>query len=492
MPISKVGILRTDGSSNAPSSGPYIPLYSVLFYYGKTSDFANTPSGTLNLDYYRPYQEIYNPAAIFYNADGSTSTLKSNPLISCINIDSNWNTLNGLCLAPTTNLPNTGATLFDSFTHDPATLVRSKIYNALGTSPGEPPSYLFNYIPQTGAHTHNHSANNIADALRGIQFGNINGYTNTFAGINAIAVQPILRDPRLSTNLNEVYAEKKLYYLPKDVLVLGNNLPTNNYNTGDIFHTNSANNLVLPLIAKSDNVGVLNIANTLSFYLSTNTVLNHNHNVFPLAQKKKSRKINQTGYLLTNAGLHSHQLTYTSNVSLRSKIMKAWVTNKDVTPIANGVIIGYSIGNNTLYQGTYSNSAGLPVNWHFCDGTKGTPDLRGYFIYANFDSANNSHDTVFNSANTLTIQSITVAANGNHSHLGPQTGVEVGAGTPVDIGSHSFEDVLNHTHKVVNAASFKYTPTDTANVTSVLVGQTYTYTPPQVQLAFIMFNNTIT
>jgi hypothetical protein len=491
MPISKVGLVRTDGSTNSASGGPYIPLYSVLFYYGNNSDFANTSSGTLGIDYYRSYVEIFDPIATYYRADGSSTIYKGNPIISCIGQDANWDTQTGVCTAASTNLPNTGATLFDTFTHNPSTMVRTNVYNVLGALASDQTSLINTYIPQTGAYSHNHSANNIAEVLRGIQFGKVNGTSGLYDGINAIAVQPILRDPRLSTNLNEVYTEKKLYFLPKNVIVFGNSLPTNNYTRGDTFHSKSATNLVLPLIAKADNVGVLNIANTLSFYLSTNTVLNHNHNVFPLVTKHTSKKTGQTGYQLTDAGLHSHQLTYTSNVAIRSKILKAWVTNKDVTPLANGIIIGYSIGKNTLYQGTYSNSASLPINWHFCDGNKGTPDLRGYFIYANFDPANNSHDAVYNSSNTLTIQNITVAANGNHSHLGPQTGSIVGTGTPIDIGSHSYETYLNHTHNTVNATSFLQSPTDIANTTNILVGQSYTYTPPQVQLAFIMYNNTI-
>ena len=172
--------------------------------------------------------------------------------------------------------------------------------------------------------------------------------------------------------------------------------------------------------------------------------------------------------------------------------MKAWVTTSDDTPIANGVIIGYSIGRNTLYPGTYSNSQVLPVNWHFCDGNNGTPDLRGYFIYANFDASNTCHNTVLYSSNTMTIGSISMAANGNHSHLGPLTGTESSTGTAVDLGSHSYESSLDHVHTVSTADSFKYATTDTSNTTNIKVGQSFTYVPPRVQLAFIMYNENIT
>jgi hypothetical protein len=487
MPISKAGLLRTDGLSSAPKEQTYVPLYSVLFYYGKDNEFT---SGTLNLDNYRNYQEIYFPNITIYNADGTPSLLKCDPLVTCINADANWNSNTGVCFAPTTTLPNTGATLFESHTHNPTTLVRTNVYNALGAAPGEQTGPQ-SYIEQKGSYTHFHTANNIAAGLRGVQYGRYDGFANRVAGINAVAVKPILRDPQLVTNLNEVYNEKKLTYLPKNIVVFGNNLPSNAYSRSDDYHSNTATGKVLPLICKSDNVGALLIANSLTFSITSSTVTNHNHSGVMPSQKRKSKKSGQLGYIVNDAGVHNHAVTYTSNVATRSKILKGWITTQNNTPIANGVIIGYSIGLNTLYQGIYSNSEVLPVNWHFCDGNNGTPDLRGYFIYANFDAANNCHDTVFSSSNTLTISSISMAANGNHSHLGPLTGQEVGSGTPTDIGSHSYEDALNHTHAISTASTFKYNITDTQDVTNIIAGQSYSYVPPRVQLAFIMYNENI-
>lgn len=489
MPLS-FGNFRTDGNTNSPAGrDPYIPLYSVLFYYGKTSDFANTSSGTLDVDYYRTYAEITKQAATFYNSDGTSSSLKSNPLISCVSLDNDWKNQTGLCIASSTNLPNTAATLFNPVTHDPSTMVKTAIYNSFGLFSGERSSGE-TYIPQTSASTHAHAANNIAAALRSYSFGDPTVDLSSFTGINSIAVRPIIRDPKLTTTVT-TYAEKKLNYLPKNVIVFGNNLPSNNYSQDDIGHTNKVNGQVLPLLAKVDDVGVLNIANTLSFTVSTNTAPNHNHNIFPLSTKPKSTKTNQTAYKVVDAGLHTHQVTYTSNVTIRSKILKSYITNKDVTPIANGVIIGFSIGKNTLYPDTYTNSQILPVNWHFCDGNNGTPDLRGYYIYANFDSSNNCHDTVYNSTNTITINSITMAANGNHSHIGPITGQTIANGTPTNIGSHSFEDSLNHVHTISTAVSFLANPTDTLNTLNITTGQSYTFAPPSTQIAFIMYNSAI-
>lgn len=490
MPITR-SLFRTDGQSNAPrlTSNTYVPFYAVLFWYDNDANFTNTPSGTLDTEYYRKYSDLYYPLATFYNQDDTYSSLRSSPLIYCVGTDNNWKSTTGKCYSPTTNLPNTGATLFQSFSHNPATLGRTKVYNSLGSYSGDSLSLTETYIEQFGEETHIHSTNNIAQGLRSIQYG-VKDADSNYQGLNAIAVKPILRDPKLSTTISG-YNDTRLSYFPKGVIVFGNSLPTAYYSRDDNLHVETANGNVLPLIALNENVGVLGSSNTLSYTLSSNSAPLHDHNTQPVFRKYKSDKPNQTAYRIVESGVHTHNTTYTANVALRSKILRAWITTSDQTPISNGVIIGYSIGATSLYEGQEANSISLPVNWHFCDGKNGTPDLRGYYIYANFDTANNCHDTIYNTSNTFLITSINIAANGNHSHLGPLTGTEVGIGLVTDTGSHTFEDVLDHTHAISNTTSFKYIPSDTSNATNIRVGQSYTYTPPSASLAFIMYNNTI-
>ena len=489
MAVSK-SLFRTDGQSNAPKgANNYVPFYSVLFWYDNDANFVNTPSGTLDKDYYRKYSELYYPAATYYYPDGTFDSLRSSPIIACVNADANWKTTTGLCTVPITSLPNTGATLFDTNTHNPITIGRTKIYNALGSYSGDVLSTTEYYFEQRSDHTHLHSTNNIANGLRSIQYGVQDGLGN-YQGINAIAVKPILRDPKLSTIVTG-YTDSKLSYFPKGVIVFGNSLPSQYYSRNDNLHSATANGLILPLLALNDNIGVVGIANTLSFTISSNSSPIHNHSAQPPIRNYKSSKTDQTAYRLVDAGIHTHNTTYTANVALRSKILRAWITTSDQTPISNGVIIGYSIGATSLYEGQEANSISLPVNWHFCDGSNGTPDLRGYYIYANFNTANTYHDVVFNTSNTYLITSISMSANGKHSHLGPQTGTEVGIGLATDIGSHTFEDALDHVHTASNTTSFKYTPADSANATNIIVGQSYSYTPPTLGLAFIMYNENI-
>lgn len=502
MPLSKVGLVRTDGQANSPKGkDPFIPLYSVLFWYGKDANFVNTASGTLNYDYYRKYTEICYPSATYYNPDGSLSTLQSGAIISCIDVDNGWNANTGRCFAATTNLPNTAATLFNTHTHNPTTLGRTTIYKALGWASGDSQSPNAFYIEQKGDYIHSHNAGNIAGALRSIKYGELapdtgtgtgTGITSTSRdGMRSISVTPILRDPRLTTT-GTGYNDTKLTFLPKDVIVFGNNLPNTYFTQTDNIKSllYKVTNEILPLIAQETNIGVINQTSKgrIDFTISSNTVLNHNHDVVPSVKTYKSFK-NSTAYKVVEAGAHSHQVVYTANVDIRSKILKAWITTSANTPIANGIIIGYSIGQNTLYEGLSANSKGLPVNWHFCDGNNGTPDLRGYYIYANFNSSNTYHNVVLNTSNTVTITGISMQANGNHSHLGPITAQETGIGAAVDIGSHTTETNLDHIHGISTANTFTI---NQANVVNIKVGQTYTYTPPTVKLAFIMYNNTIT
>ena len=494
MPLSGISRLRTDGQINAPKGNlPYVPFYSVLFWYGKDVDFTNTYSGTLNLNYYRQYSEVYYPSAVFYNADGTFNQLQSNPMIACVSLDANWQTATGSCVVPTISMPNTATTLFESFTHGLSTLSRSAVYPVLAASPTDSLSPTLTYIEQTGDNTHAHDVVKLADSFRNLSYGELNG-EGVYDGINAIAVDPILRDPTLSTNIPG-YNDTKLNYLPKNIIVFANTITGANaayYTQDDSGHTSSANGKILPLIAKDSNDGVLGLSNSLIMSVSSNTVLPHNHNLYPATAQKRSNKASQKAYNLIPAGSHSHKITYTANVALRSKILRAWITTSDQTPIANGIIIGYSINRETTgFDGTGSNSYNIPLYWHFCDGTDGTPDLRGYYIYANFDASNTYHDMVYNASNTMVISSIVMEANGNHSHVGPLSGLLTNTGTPLDIGAHSFEDVLDHTHSISTLTEFKYNPTDTANVVNVQASNTYSYTPPTVNFAFIMYNENV-
>jgi hypothetical protein len=491
MPLSTLSRIRTDGPYipyGNSTVNAYVPFYAVLFWYGNDIDFTNTPSGTLNVDYYRQYQEIYYPYAAFYNKDGSFNQQTNNPMICCISANSGWDSNTGLCTVATTNMPVSGATGYVANTHNPATIPRTAVFNTFGYAQGDALSPNVTFIDQHGDATHTHFANNIASQLTNLLYGTDNN-GNVF-GMNSIQVNPILRDPTLTTT-GLTYNDTKLTYFPKNILVFGNNLPSPYYSQNDTSHIINANGYVLPIIASSVS-GLLGTSNSLVLTVQTNTVLNHDHNTIPVKSQPVSAKANQLGYVLLPAGVHSHSVSYSCNVAIQSKILKAYITTSNTTPIANGVIIAYSVGRaSTLFAGLATAGSELPLHWHFCDGTKGTPDLRGYYIYANLDPANTYHNVVNGTSNSLYISSITMAANGAHSHLGPTTGQALGTGAVVDIGSHGYEPALDHTHTLLAGSTFSPYGSGTTPVTNILPGQSYSYTPPTVQLAFIQYNSNI-
>jgi hypothetical protein len=224
MPFART--FRTDGQTNAPRGyKTYVPYNAVLFYYGRVEDFSGTPSGTLNYDNYREYSDIYYPVASYYDESGTLTTLKSNPLISCVISDNNWGANTGVCRSSSTNLPNTGATLFESYTHNPSTLVRSTVYNALGSVSGDLPASNNGIQPATyrlqfGDDTHDHSASGIADSLRSVVYGE-EDYTGTIQGINAIAVNSHYYQIQyylITMNLYQLLTEADLIRLTKKVI----------------------------------------------------------------------------------------------------------------------------------------------------------------------------------------------------------------------------------------------------------------------------------
>ena len=124
--------------------------------------------------------------------------------------------------------------------------------------------------------------------------------------------------------------------------------------------------------------------------------------------------------------------------------------------------------------------AQIPTGWALCNGSGGTPDLRGWFVVGasnDFEpgtttgSATHSHSTV-----------PSLDSGGGHSHgvsitTGNPSGTynrsSVGGSSPVATGNHthtlnSTSSVGNHTHAVAAPTS------------------TYTHTPPYYILYYIM------
>ena len=144
------------------------------------------------------------------------------------------------------------------------------------------------------------------------------------------------------------------------------------------------------------------------------------------------------------------------------------------------------------FSGTFD-SNGYPENpdtnagdtgWHICDGTHGTPDLRGRFILG----ASDSHavgSTGGEETHTLTAEEMpahshsgTTSTNGNHTHGVPDCGDYGGSGNGFDSGDHGVYRHVNTT------SAGNHNHTFTSDNTGG--GAAHNNMPPYYTLSYIM------
>lgn len=149
-------------------------------------------------------------------------------------------------------------------------------------------------------------------------------------------------------------------------------------------------------------------------------------------------------------------------------------------------------GTVTAFSGTFKD--GYPVNkntglvnkeWHLCDGTNGTPDLRNRFIYGG-DGKNNG-TTGGEASVTLTKEKIPA-----HSHTASET--EAGSHTHTittffDGGNDHYNNVsCSYTEYRKGTATVNASGSHTHNITigNTGGGQPHNNMPPYYVLAFMM------
>ena len=190
---------------------------------------------------------------------------------------------------------------------------------------------------------------------------------------------------------------------------------------------------------------------------------------------------------------HSHKTTYEFDVKLKSKSLKTYLTKTNLAPIVNGIIIGYTIGKFSNYSGPSTDGSNtLPPNWYFCDGTNGTPDLRGYYPFTNF--TNNSSGNIVDSANQIIINQIDVETiPWIHDHVQGVGPTVKGNSGYEDSGSHTSTydpSATTHNHAISTQNEFFSPPQTSTNPlrrTNMQVNYVAPYTPPTIDIAFIMF-----
>jgi len=94
-----------------------------------------------------------------------------------------------------------------------------------------------------------------------------------------------------------------------------------------------------------------------------------------------------------------------------------------------------AIGQIMVWQGS-----SIPENWQLCNGSNGTPDLRGYFVYGRYDDG----DTPTSASSTAhTHVGATSSTVSNHGHsatvsIGTDTGIStIGGAITYAAGLHS-------------------------------------------------------
>jgi hypothetical protein len=190
---------------------------------------------------------------------------------------------------------------------------------------------------------------------------------------------------------------------------------------------------------------------------------------------------------------HKHNLTYDISVSLKSKILKTYLTKSNLAPIVDGIIIGYTLGKFSGYAGDAADGANiLPPNWYFCDGTNGTPDLRGYYPFTNFEN-DPSGETLSETNESVVTNIVVQTVPWVHDHTTGNRFTTDGNPGFLDVGSHTKtydSSATTHTHGIDGSPQYFDPPVGRPGATrrfNIRVGDTFSYTPPTVDIAFIMF-----
>ena len=165
-----------------------------------------------------------------------------------------------------------------------------------------------------------------------------------------------------------------------------------------------------------------------------------------------------------------------------------------MTPITDGTCKfvvtksgGVLPGTVTAFSGTFNNGCPIDKNtglvdkeWHLCDGTNGTPDLRNRFIYGG-DGTNNGA-TGGESSHTLTVKELPAISGTVGSRIGANGGIFERPAT----GVFSYQDPeKGRTYASQGDHSGSYVTYNTAQL-SFGGDQPHNNMPPYYVLAFMM------
>lgn len=123
---------------------------------------------------------------------------------------------------------------------------------------------------------------------------------------------------------------------------------------------------------------------------------------------------------LTGDAAGNHTGTFTGNVDVSAGTITFADGQIPLTALEAAILnfitnAGLPVGSITAYSGF---AVDIPANWFICDGTNGTPDLRGRFIVG--ASVDYPEDSTGGSPNHTHV--VTVDAGGAHTHTGTASG----------------------------------------------------------------------
>jgi hypothetical protein len=534
MPVSSISLFNNIGFE-----GKVLPDYCILFWHRinnwddiNIATHGADPSSGNSSRIFRQYE-----LGVSANPDVGTSP-STNYVVRCVSVDMNWPLLCDVRYGANTNIPNSwSGTTGIGGAHNYSLPLRNlpplpSDYKRLSTTKLGIP-LIDICTGNHGGHTHT-----ITGLYKGL-FENTPSdiKTNTaIDGSNVLTpksfgtflVDPIIKDPQL----NKTVIKK----IPKDIIVLyyGNDgLPEGLYDPFDesidgatTQNDVSAFGFSLPITfvktnqtLEPDKTGAKNLyafnetdyyveryANTISIQTTTGLGGYHDHKVYNenrltssiytgfnyrVIPESKGNSLDFTpdGDFPTGPDpiTHTHKVNIKTELKLKSNKLKAYLSINPDAPIVNGLIIGYSIGKYSKFKGADDSGKNtLPQGWYFCDGTNGTPDLRGRYPFLNFTQNDVTNGIGENTISSITLKSINVETiDWKHGHIYqiPNDGKGNGSGKS-DVGGHT--SAYDPNASELNTTRHNHTNTTYNGVSAI--NTSFNYEPPTVEIAFIMYN----
>ena len=400
-----------------------IPDYALLFYHN-VSDWAAdnadthggvpTKNGKNEIFYIYPLNFLEKPDIVYsQDPDITPNYPPMNYIVRCVDSSSDWPTKCDIRYSQSTTLTDKHGSLFKiGGRHAPTTMIGRP----------RPTTPVSSGIPKLQSEApENSTASNIKVAKYNIEhIGHIHrveGLRNSLLSsfptfslspndnvnfMTNLSLCAIFKNPKKSTTPITTFPKNTLiFYYGEDTLEALYFDPAYSHPISE----KDVGNLYAPISFMPGTeiagiqTGVQNYdpdmgTDVMIINASSNTEGYHDHinnqSTITLPSKFASPRTGTLDVIVTNGNVnnpvgHKHNVKYEFSTSLKSKILKTYLTKSNLAPIVDGIIIGYTLGKFSGYGGSSTDGVNvLPPNWYFCDGTNGTPDLRGYYPFTNF------------------------------------------------------------------------------------------------------------